>query len=588
MFLNLSIKLKQKREKMSKRIAVLDKEVCTKEKCGYVCIKICPVNRMGKECIVIDENTSYPSISEDLCIGCGICVKKCPTNAITIINLTKDLGNPIFSYGKNAFRLHGLPLPKENVVVGFIGKNGIGKTTAIKLLSGQLKPNFGNEFKEELMDELPIEQRNYLKSLKTIRLSVKPQNIEKLRSSKISVDELLNELKIPHEILNEFELEKIKSRKLNELSGGELQKLSIAIALSKKADIYYFDELTNFLDIKERLKMAIKLKEFGKDNTTIIVDHDLAILDYLVDYVYVFFGEEDVYGAVSSIKPARNGINEYLNGFLKAENLKIRDFEIKFSTYSELESSAEIVLRYPSLQKTYPNFSLKVEGGEIKKGEIVGIAGGNALGKTTFIKMLAGVEKPDNTNIQNFLTISYKKQYLERTGRYVREILKGGNEFILRRGLQLFNIPNRLLEKKDTSLSGGQLQRIAVLYALSREADIYLLDEPSAFLDIEQRLALAELVKDVAETENKIIFVVDHDITLLDRIASRLIVFTGIPSMEGRASKPLLKKEGMNLFLKEMDITMRRDKDSKRPKINKKGSVVDRKQREEGNYYAFE
>ncbi len=573
---------------MSKRIAVLDREVCTKEKCGYVCVKVCPVNRMGKECIVIDENTSYPIISEDLCIGCGICVKKCPTNAITIINLTKDLGIPIFSYGKNAFRLHGLPLPKDNVVVGFIGKNGIGKTTAIKLLSGQLKPNFGGELNEELMNELPIEQRNYLKSLKTLKLSIKPQNIERLRSSKISVSELLKELNIPHEILNEFNLERIRSRKLNELSGGELQKLSIAIALSKKADIYYFDELTNFLDIKERLKMAIKLKEFGKNNTSIVVDHDLAILDYLVDYVYVFFGEEDVYGAVSSIKPARNGINEYLNGFLKAENLKIRDFEIKFSTYSESESSAEVILKYPDLHKSYNNFTLKVEGGEIKKGEIVGIAGGNALGKTTFIKMLAGVEKPDNASIQTSLKISYKKQYLERTGKYVSEILKGGNEFVLARGLQLFNIPNRLLEKKDSSLSGGQLQRVAVLYALSREADIYLLDEPSAFLDVEQRLALAELVKDVAETENKIVFIVDHDITLLDRIASRLIVFTGTSSVEGKASRPLPKKEGMNLFLKQMGITMRRDKDSKRPKINKRGSVVDRKQREEGNYYAFE
>ncbi|MBU1939675.1 4Fe-4S binding protein, partial [Candidatus Micrarchaeota archaeon] len=107
------------------RIAVLDYDSCHPKKCGnWLCEQACPVNRSGKECIT-HKDDGKPEISEELCIGCQICEKKCPFNAISIVNLSLNLENPMHQYGKNLFRLHGIPVPREGAVVGLVGRNGI-------------------------------------------------------------------------------------------------------------------------------------------------------------------------------------------------------------------------------------------------------------------------------------------------------------------------------------------------------------------------------------------------------------------------------------------------------------------------------
>lgn len=593
------------KEETKTRIAVIDYDLCNFEKCGwYLCEKACPVNKMSKDCIIHEEG-QQPTISEQLCIGCKICVHKCPFDAISIVNLNIDLKNPMHQYGKSMFRLYRLPpTPKEGSVVGLIGINGIGKTTALKILSGKLTPNLG-DYESNISDEEKLDKviehfrgkeiQSFFEKMRDegVKISYKPQHIDdlpKIVKGKVkNLLEKVDERNKIEEIAESAHILHLLNHNLSQLSGGELQRVAIAAALLKEADIYAFDEPTSYLDVKERLNIAKVIRELAEEGKSVIViEHDLAVLDYLSDYIHILFGKEAVYGAVSNIKSVLNGINEYLEGYIKDENVRFRDYEIKFNVKPASESMKKKVIgNYPELEKKFKNFELKTESGELREGEVIGILGPNAIGKTTFVKMLAGIEKPDNSKVDWKKKISYKPQYIEPEDCLVKELFEGKNidkdyyNSELKRKLQI-----EMLEEKNVSnLSGGEMQRVAVAYALSQEADLYLLDEPSAFLDVEQRLHAAEAIKNLADKKAKVCMVVDHDLVFQDYVSDRLIVFEGHPSKKGYATKPVSLEDGMNKFLKALEITFRRDKSSGRPRSNKKSSVKDKEQKKSGNYY---
>jgi len=587
------------------RIAVIDREFCNYKKCPYICINVCPINKMKKDTIKRGED-DYPIISEILCTGCGICVKRCPFEAISIVNLAEELtSEKIHQYGPNSYRLYRLPVPRPNAVIGLLGRNGVGKSTVVNILSGLLKPNLGR-FPEPSWEEI----LSYFKgtALKEhfekiadnkLKVSVKPQavyNLVKVWSSDgLSLLKMMDQRGVSDQLIASLNLEQSITKNVSQLSGGELQRLSIAVAAAKDADIYFFDEPSSYNDVYQRLavsKTIMSLAETGK--CVFVVEHDLTILDYLSDKIHLLYGEPGVYGIVSHVMSTKAGINAFLDGYIADENIRFRDKRITFDIYAPKPEAVDYtpMAEYTELVKTYGEFKLTVSPGKLRLGEILGVVGANALGKTTFVKMLAGVEKPDSGNVTITSKVSYKPQYLAppKGLQYVKELLDStvGKDVTSTTEFSEVIVPlhvDRLLEKEISKLSGGELQKVAVAAALLHDAEIYALDEPSAFIDAEDRVELARIIQRYVRARSKSAIVVDHDIQLVDIVSDRIMIFKGTPSISGYVESPMDKDKGMNSFLRELEITYRRDMETGRPRINKPKSKLDRIQKEEGRYY---
>ena len=543
-----------------------------------------------------------------ICTGCGICVKKCPFKAISIVNLPDELEKECtHRFGPNAFKLFRLPAPSPGSVLGLLGPNGIGKSTILKILSGEIRPNLGNYAAPPGWDEILEYFRGSTLQLYFKRMSEgdlkavhKPQYVDmipKVTSGKVGeILSKIDERGRLDEISGMLELDSIWNREIDVLSGGELQRVALAAAISREADVYLFDEPSSYLDVKQRLEAARAIRTLREENKIIVVaEHDLAVLDYLSDYICVLYGAPGVYGIVSHVHGVRTGINIYLEGYIKDENLRFRKEPIIFHVKppTAAAGSSAHLLKWNRMSKSYGGFRLEVEAGEIREGEVIGILGPNGIGKTTFVKMLAGIEKPDfgMSPVQGKLSVSYKPQYISSDYKgTVEELLRSIAKEEFSSSLYQTQIMHPLnldplLDRFLDELSGGELQRVAVAACLSRKADLYLLDEPSAYLDIEERLTMARTVKRIVEERNVAAFVVEHDIVVQDFIADRLMIFTGNPGRNGLAKSPMSLLNGMNMFLKEMGVTFRRDPQTKRPRVNKEGSQLDKHQKSIGQYY---
>ncbi|MGB9842302.1 MAG: ribosome biogenesis/translation initiation ATPase RLI [Candidatus Bathyarchaeales archaeon] len=571
------------------RVAVIDADKCKVKKCNQLCVSFCPMVRSRVEAIRIEGNKAV--ISERLCSGCGICVKKCPFQAISIVNLPDELEKDCsHRFTANSFKLFRLPTPSPGMVLGLLGQNGIGKTTTLKVLSGELKPNLGRYDSPPEWDEIiqyyrgsTLQEYFQRMSQNDLKVAHKPQYVDKIPkviSGKVGeLLEKVDERKILDKLAAELELTKIWDRPLNVLSGGELQRVAVAAALSREADVYLFDEPSSYLDVKQK--------------TIIVAEHDLAIIDYLSDQICIFYGQPGVYGVVSHVHGVRTGINIYLQGYIPDENMLFRREAIIFHEKPPAvgASSGEPLLRWGRIEKTFEAFKLVAEPGEIKRGEIIGIMGPNGIGKTTFVKILAGLEETDDKQKLGTLTVSYKPQYIAADyNGTVQELLMGvakenfTSSWYKTEILQPLKI-NLLLDRNVMELSGGELQKVAIAACLSRKADLLLLDEPSAYLDVEERLNMARTLRRVVEAHNVPAFVVEHDVVAQDFIADRIMVFNGEPGVKGVATSPTSLRKGMNSFLKEMNITFRRDPTTRRPRVNKEGSKLDVYQKQIGEYY---
>ncbi len=585
-------------------MAVVLRDRCQPKKCSYECVRFCPRVRSGEKAVVPDAK-GRPVISEKLCVGCGICVHKCPFGSVKIIGLPSELGEElVHQYGENSFRLFRLPTPRPGETLGLLGPNGIGKTTVLTILSGQLVPNLGDFRSPPGWDAVlerfsGTELHDYLLKIRDKRLvaALKPQYVDKLpKVHDGRVGELLGSVGTGAalaDVTRVLGLEGCLGQRLGELSGGELQRVAVAATVLKPADIYIFDEPSSYLDINQRLAVARLIRSLSKDKRVVVVEHDLAALDFLADNVYLMYGSEGAYGVVGQPRSVRNAINTYLNGYMREENIRFRDWPIRFEAKAPRgDWGGKPAIEFPALRKSYNGFTLQTETGRLREGEVVGVVGPNATGKTTFVKMLAGELAPTEGRVELELNVSYKPQYVRldfdgSVGELMASRLGGGVEDLFFKAevegpLAIRNI----WEKRVQELSGGELQRVAIAICLgARDAELFLIDEPSAYLDSNQRMEAASAIRRVMEKSRRSAFIVDHDIYFLDLVSDSMMVFEDQTGVEGRGAGPFDMRTGMNRFLRSVGITFRRDSETKRPRINKLDSRLDREQRERGEYY---
>ncbi|MHA1898913.1 MAG: ribosome biogenesis/translation initiation ATPase RLI [Promethearchaeota archaeon] len=652
-----------------RKIYHVDYDKCAYNRCGRPCISYCPVTITNKKlkgkkktypAIDFKKSTQQIIIHSEYCIQCGICITKCPYNAIYVKNLVEEPDDKEFKiheYEGSGFSLYNLPTLKRGRVCGLCGPNGIGKSTILNILSTKLVPNFGDVGKEKNKTAIAGKNEEYDKergsdgSQKRIwrdvakrikdndikkhfleiaegvrKISYKPQVLKILfeqykgkrvkdiineaigwitgEYSDIDENTKKNALEYYRALYDALDLGVIKDRYLEECSGGELQRFAIALVLLSDADVYLIDEPVTFLDVKKRIQLAEYLSKRARgfnsnknneEKAILVVDHDLAVLDYMSDVIHLFYGEPHKFGVITKVMPVKSGINSYLKGYLKTENIQFREKEIKFrkTISGRTWSNARVFAEWNEIKKTLGGFSLDISPGLIYQNEILGVVGENGLGKTTFFKILIGLLKPDegNINLSEKFALSYKPQYISNNynGTVEELISEYSSKYIHTQELiEKLYIPlgiEDLMEKEVKSLSGGQLQRTFIGACLTKDANLYLIDEPSAYLDVEERLKISEIIRSHVKSTNASAICIEHDIQIVDALADRLLIFLGTPGKKGITKGPLNKRDGMNIFLKALDITFRRDDETGRARINKKGSNLDKMQRIKNQYY---
>ncbi|KAI8465362.1 MAG: P-loop containing nucleoside triphosphate hydrolase protein [Monoraphidium minutum] len=501
-------------------------------------------------------------------------------------------------------------MPRPGQVLGLVGTNGIGKSTALKILAAKLKPNLGRfesppDWEEILGYFRGSELQNYFTKVleDDLKAVIKPQYVDHIpKAVRGNVGEVLDskdQRGVKAKLLADLDLEQVLDRNVENLSGGELQRFAIAVVCAQLADVYMIDEPSSYLDVRQRLKAAQTIRDLlNIKNFVIVVEHDLSVLDYLSDFICCLYGKPGAYGVVTLPFSVREGINIFLAGFVPTENLRFREESLTFKVADQNVAEDDVkkfhCYEYPAMSKTLGNFTMSVEAGSFTDSEILVMLGENGTGKTTFIRMLAGMLPPDECEGDDELpqyNVSYKPQKISpKFEGTVRQLLhkKIRDSYLHPQFVSDVMKPmtiDPLMDQEVQNLSGGELQRVAIALCLGQPADIYLIDEPSAYLDSEQRIMAAKVIKRFIMHSKKTAFIVEHDFIMATYLADRVIVYEGEPSKRAVARTPQSLISGMNLFLSNLDVTFRRDPTNYRPRINKWGSTKDRDQKDAGTYY---
>ncbi|XP_013637391.1 PREDICTED: ABC transporter E family member 2-like isoform X2 [Brassica oleracea var. oleracea] len=491
-------------------------------------------------------------------------------------NVANDvpLDIPTHRYGPGSFDIHGLPNLYLGTVVGLLGGKSTGKTTCLKILAGQLKPNLGR-FEDppewdEIIDHFDTEHiRTYLTRLQTNTLNValKSQDLTVYRSS-LTVRTSLEESKgtgfdSMEELIEDLDMTSMLDTCVTDLSDAELQRFAIASTIVQMADVYLFDEPTIFLDARQKYQVArVILSVVKPDRYVCITDNDMSVLDLVCDHI-LYTGEETTSGEVH-----------------------LDHYPLTLEEISE-EIVTPPTYRYPeTVVKGFGTFSLHVMGGDLRSSEITVVLGNMHTGKTLFLEWLNRISVGQDFSHKDQKMIKCENRH-DTVATHLYRLIRFSSLDRVFQELVLKPLGIvKILDKRIKEVSQSTLQKIAIATCLGQEgARVFLLDEPSIHLDARERVIAAQTIKRFIAYSRKAALVVEQDFMMATYLADRVIVVQGEPGVQSTVNSPVLMSNGVNQYLSDLNITCRTNRFTSLARMNKPRSVEDEEQKTGGHFF---
>lgn len=467
----------------------------------------------------------------------------------------------------------------ENEKIGVIGINGMGKSTLLKVIAGIESYDSGKISMRSQVKICYLPQTPVFESGTTVLKAAVEGNIDEMNQWTVEADAkaMLNQLGF-----TEYD------EKIEHMSGGQKKRIALVNALLTSADILVLDEPTNHLDNAMSEWLEEYLIQFR--GAVLMVTHDRYFLDRVVNRIvevdngklysypgnyseFVRLKEERQNMALATERKRKSLLRtelEWLSRGARARSTKqkahidrikamqeIQDIqeEKRVSMSSVASRMGNKTIELSDISKSYGEKILIKDYNYIfLKNDRIGIIGPNGCGKTTLLKIINGIVRPDTGTVEMGQTIrvgyfSQENEYMDDSEKVIDYVKEVGEYITTPEGkitasqmLENFLFDGAMQWSRIEKLSGGEKRRLYLLRVLMSSPNVLILDEPTNDLDI-QTLTILE---DYLDRFDGIIIIVSHDRYFLDRTVNRIFSFEGegeIRQFEGGYSDYLIRKE---------------------------------------------